>query len=109
MHMDMAYATTMLPILQGALETSVFTWKTAIYMAYIYTHIVYLWQDYWYVYYQIWDYFLTKHKHYMMFMHQIKQWRPSLYLLKEKKTTTGSLHIKHAGSCYFALCYIFEN
>ena len=25
MHMDMAYATTMLPILQGALETSVFT------------------------------------------------------------------------------------
>ena len=62
------------------------------------------------VYYQIWNYFLTKHKHYMMFMHQIKQWRPSLYLLKEKKTTTtDSLHIKHAGSCYFASCYIFEN
>ena len=28
---------------------------------------------------------------------------------RRKKTTTGSLHIKHAGSCYFALCYIFEN
>ena len=112
MHMDMAYATTMLPILQGALETSVFTWKTAIYMAYIYIYtlctcgkIIDI------VYYQIWNYFLTKHKHYMMFMHQIKQWRPSLYLLKEKKTTTttDSLHIKHAGSCYFASCYIFEN
>ncbi len=86
MHMDMAYATTMLPILQGALETSVFTWKTAIYMAYIYIHILCTCGkiiDI--VYYQIWNYFLTKHKHYMMFMHQIKQWRPSLYLLKEKK------------------------
>ena len=60
-HIAMAYAITMLPTSQGALETSVSTWRLQCiwYIEIVYTcsKIV--------RYYHIWNYFLTKHQHYI--------------------------------------------
>ena len=69
-HMAMAYATSMLPISLGALETSISTWRLLFiwYIDILYTGSKII------IYYHTWNYFLTKHKYYMnSVMQQIEQ------------------------------------
>jgi hypothetical protein len=92
MHMDMAYATTMLPILQGAYTYCVLVARLLI----LYT-----------IRFET-TFSLSTNITWCLCTRSNNE--DQVYTCsRRKKTTTGSLHIKHAGSCYFALCYIFEN
>ena len=84
-HMAMAYATSMLPISQGPLETSISTWRL-LFMCYI--DILYTCSKI-IIYYHTWNYLLTKHKHYDFF-HAPDQTIKVYYLLKHMEQHTIS-------------------
>ena len=61
-HIAVEYATSMLPISQGALETSISTWR----LLFIWCIDILNSCSKIIIYYRTWNYFLTKHKHYMI-------------------------------------------